>query len=127
MELMVEEDSLEKNNDETIDSDNIDTSNSLENDVVENMIPERVKNKLIVIFKDKNKKIPSINEINKIAKENNIASSEIEKWFQWIESVYFYRLVKNEILALNKIISDKEDNYDMNTQYMIIKKPIIEK
>lgn len=42
MELMVEEDSLEKNNDETIDSDNIDTPNSLENDVVENMIPEKI-------------------------------------------------------------------------------------
>ena len=43
MELMVEEDSLEKNNtDETIDSDNIDTPNSLENDVVESIITEKI-------------------------------------------------------------------------------------
>ena len=43
MELMVEEDSLEKNNtDETIDSDNIDTPNSLEDVVVENIITESI-------------------------------------------------------------------------------------
>ena len=90
------------------------------------MITENLKNKLIKIFKDNNKKIPGISEINKIAKENLIASIEIEKWFIWIESVYFYMLVKNEIVELNKNINDKEKNFDINTHYMIIKKPIIE-
>ena len=91
------------------------------------MIPENIKNKLIIIYKEKNKKIPNIQEINKIAKENNIPSLEIEKWFLWIESVYFYKIVKNEIDELNKSIKEKENNYDMNTKYMIIKKPVIEK
>jgi hypothetical protein len=89
------------------------------------MISEPLKTKLIKLFKDKNKKIPGISEINKIAKENSIPSKEIEKWFSWIESVYFYRLVKNELLEINKIIESKENNFENNTNYMIIKKPVI--
>jgi hypothetical protein len=95
-------------------------------DQIEVMIKETLKNKLIKIFKENNKKIPNLNEINKIAKENLIASNEIEKWFKWIESVYFYMLVKNEINELDKNINVKENNFDMNTHYMILKKPIIE-
>ena len=90
------------------------------------MITENLKNKLIKNFKDNNKKIPSTSEINKIAKENLIASIEIEKWFNWIESVFFYMLVNKEIIELDKNINDKEKNFDINTHYMIIKKPIIE-
>jgi len=92
---------------------------------IEIMIKEPLKNKLIKIFKNKNKKIPGISEINKIAKENSIPSKEIEKWFSWIESVYFYRLVKDELLEINKIIEKKEYNFENNTNYMIIKKPVI--
>ena len=98
---------------------------SLDYESIEVMISEPLKNKLIKIFKDKNKKIPGISEINKIAKENSIPSKEIEKWFSWIESVYFYRLVKNELLEITKIIESKEHNFQNNTNYMIIKKPVI--
>lgn len=98
---------------------------SLDYESIEVMISEPLKNKLIKIFKDKNKKIPGISEINKIAKENSIPSKEIEKWFSWIESVYFYRLVKNELLEITKIIESKEQNFKNNTNYMIIKKPVI--
>ena len=35
-------------------------------------------------------------------------------------------LVRNEIINLDKNITDKEKNFDINTHYMIIKKPIIE-
>ena len=93
---------------------------------IKEKISENLKNKLIKIFKENNKKIPTINEINKISKENSIASIEIEKWFNWIQSVYFYMLIKYEIIELNKSIKDKEENFDITTHYMIIKKPIIE-
>jgi hypothetical protein len=89
-------------------------------------IQENLKKKLINIFKENNKKIPTINEINKIAKENLVASNEIEKWFNWIEAVYFYMLVKNELVELNNKIDEKEKSFDINTHYMIIKKPVIE-
>jgi UTP:GlnB (protein PII) uridylyltransferase len=98
----------------------------LDYSLIEIMIEEKVKNKLIKIFKENNKKIPSDKEINKIAKENNIASKEIEKWFQWIESSYLYELVKREIVEINKMIEEKDNTYDINTRYMIIKKPMIE-
>jgi hypothetical protein len=90
------------------------------------MITENLKNKLIQIFKEKNKKIPTLNEINKIAKENSVPSNEIERWFSWIESVYFYMYIKNEIKNINKKIEEKEDFFEKNTRYMIIKKPTIE-
>jgi len=98
---------------------------TLEYDSIQIMISEPLKTKLIKIFKDKNKKIPGISEINKIAKENSIPSKEIEKWFSWIESVYFYRLIKNELLEITKIIENKEHDFENNTNYMIIKKPVI--
>jgi hypothetical protein len=92
---------------------------------IKEMILESVKNKLIKMYKDNNKKIPTIPIINKIAKENNVSSNEIEKWFQWIETVYFYMLVKKEIIELNIQINEKEDTFEKNTNHFIIKKPII--
>ena len=91
------------------------------------MISEKVKNILIKKFKDNKKKIPSLSEINKLAKSNNIPSIEVEKWFKWIEIMYFYLLVQNEVFAINNEIIDIEKNYDINTEFMIKKKPIIEK
>lgn len=93
---------------------------------IEVFITESLKNKLIKYFKENKKKIPSLVIINKIAKENKIPSNEIEKWFNWIESVYYYMLKQNEVINLEKEIENKENNYEINTKYMIIKKPIIE-
>lgn len=98
---------------------NIDYSN------IKESINRNLKNNLIKVFKETGNKIPSIIVINKIAKENLIASNEIEKWFQWIESVYFYMLIKIEIKILNENINKKEEIFYMDTNYMIIKKPII--
>jgi hypothetical protein len=91
------------------------------------MIKETLKNKLIKIFKDNNKSIPSTSQINKIAKENNIPSNEIEQWFNWIETIYMYMKVKNELSKLNKLIELKENNYDILSKNMIIKEPVITK
>jgi hypothetical protein len=42
--------------------------------------------------------------VNKIAKENNIPSDEIEKWFKWIENVYQYILIQKETNEIDKDI-----------------------
>jgi hypothetical protein len=91
------------------------------------MIKETLKNKLIKIFKENKRSIPSISQINKIAKENNIPSDEIEKWFNWIESVYIYMNVKNELYKINNLIELKEKNYEILSKNMIIKEPSITK
>ena len=78
------------------------------------------------MYKVNNKKIPQLAIINKVAKENNVPSAEIEKWFDWIESVHQYMVAKFEINKLDNTIDKMEDDYDLNTKYMIIKKPIIE-
>jgi hypothetical protein len=89
-------------------------------------INNSLKNKLIIIFKNNKKKIPSDTEINKIGKENNIPSIEIEKWFKWIEATYFYLLCKKIIFNINDKITEKEKHFEMNKKNMIIKKPILE-
>ena len=91
---------------------------------IEIMIDEILKKKLIIIYK-KNKKIPSVLEINKIAKEYNIPSKELEKWFDWIESIYQYGLVNTELFKINKLIEEKEKIFLNNTNNLIIEKPKI--
>jgi hypothetical protein len=90
------------------------------------LIKEDLKNKLIKYFKENKKRIPSLTIINKIAKDNTIPSNEIEKWFIWIENVYYYILIQKELNNMESDIIDKEENFDINTKYMIIKKPNIE-
>lgn len=91
------------------------------------MISEKLKNNLIIKFKNNKNKIPNNNEINKIAKENSVPSLEIEKWFEWIEVTYFYMTIKKDLNKIENEIKSKEEKFDINTKYMIIKKPIIEK
>jgi hypothetical protein len=92
---------------------------------IEIMIPQKCKNKLIKSFKENNNKIPSLSILNKIAKEYDIPSKEIEKWIKWIEIVYFYILSKMDIERINNDIYLKETNFLNNTNFMIIKKPEI--
>ena len=120
---------------EQLFSRKIDKSNQLakyyqkrneEYEKIEVFITETLKNKLMKYFKENKNRIPSQTIINKIGKENQIKSNEIEKWFNWIESVYHYLLTKKEIMNINEEINKKELSYNINTKYMIIKKPIIE-
>ncbi len=89
------------------------------------MIKENLKNQLIKIFKENKKIIPNISAINKIAKSNNVPSSEIEKWFSWIETIYKYMIIKNELNKINNDINSKEEIYEIRSKNMIIKKPYI--
>jgi hypothetical protein len=91
------------------------------------MIREKLKNKLIQIFKENKNKIPPLGtQISKIAKENDIPADEIEKWFKWIELSYFYIILQREIYKITDEINDSEKNYEINTRFMIIKKYNIE-
>jgi len=94
-------------------------------DDIEENIKEELKNKLIRYFKENKKRIPPLNIINKIAKENNIKSVEIEKWFVWIENVYKYLDIQFQLNKIEKDINEKETQYMLTTKYMIIKKPEI--
>ena len=117
-------------------SEKIEKSNELANyyqkrnyeySTINMMIKENIKNKLIQIFKKNNNKIPgTAAELSKIAKENNISSGELEKWFKWIELSYFYILVQKDIHAIENNIIEKENNYEINTRFMIIKKYKVE-
>ena len=86
------------------------------------MIPEKLKKQLIKIYKEHNKNKPNLKEINKIAKDNNISSNEIEKWFDWIEIMYKYLIAQNEINNINKIIEERERQFEINTKNLIIQK-----
>jgi hypothetical protein len=95
-------------------------------ETIEIMIPELCKNKMIKLFKENKKQIPSLMILNKIAKEYDIPSKEIEKWAKWIENVYYYMYSLLEINKINKIIMEKEKEFLNTMNYMIIKKANIQ-
>ena len=90
--------------------------------LIEIMIPEKLKNNLIKIYSKNNKNKPSLKEINKLAKDNDVPSNEIEKWFEWIEASYKYLIAQMEVNKINKSLIEKEIQFDINTKNMIIKK-----
>lgn len=92
---------------------------------IKTMIPEQLKTEMIQMFA-KNKMSPPDNaHIRNLAKTNNIPADDIELWFSWIEENYYYLLLKQEISKINNQINMKELNHDLNTEYFIIKKPVI--
>jgi len=97
----------------------------LEYSKIEVMITEKLKNELLILFKKNNKKIPNDSVIKNISKNNNIPVNEIEKWFEWIETTYLYILSKNEVNNIEIQIKEKENEYNINMENMIIKKPEI--
>lgn len=97
----------------------------LEYSKIEIMITEKLKNELLIIFKKNNKKIPNDTIIKDISKRNDIPVDVIDKWFEWIETTYLYILSKNEVNNIEKQIKEKEYQYNINMENMIIKKPEI--
>ena len=87
------------------------------------MIEKKLKNELIEVYKKKNKQIPSNEEINKIAKKNEIPSKEIENWFKWIDFSCKYLLAKNDLYKINDLIKKNKDECDNKNEFLLIKKP----
>jgi hypothetical protein len=119
---------------ESLNLEQINLSNNLaeyynkRNNIFKNItqsIPKKIKNKLIILFKKNNNKIPSDNEINTIAKNNTIPSKIIEEWFLWIEQCYYYLITKNKLYEIIKEINLKEKEFENKNKYMILKLPEI--
>ena len=89
------------------------------------MIEKSFKNELINIYKKNNKQLPSIEEINKIAKKNEIPSKEIENWFKWIDNSCKYILTKSDLYKLNDLIKKNKEDFNNKNEFMLIKKPNI--
>ena len=119
---------------ESLNLEQINLSNNLaeyynkRNNIFKNItqsIPKKIKNKLIILFKKNNNKIPSDNEINKIAKNNTIPSKVIDEWFLWIEQCYYYLITKNKLYEIIKEINAKEKEFENKNKYMLLKLPEI--
>ena len=119
---------------ESLNLEQINLSNNLaeyynkRNNIFKNItqsIPKNIKNKLIILFKKNNNKIPSDNEINKIAKNNTIPSKVIDEWFLWIEQCYYYLITKNKLYEIIKEINGKEKEFENKNKYMLLKLPEI--
>ena len=98
--------------------------NNIFNNITQS-IPKNIKNKLIILFKKNNNKIPSDNEINTIAKNNTIPSKVIDEWFLWIEQCYYYLITKNKLYEIIKEINGKEKEFENKNKYMLLKLPEI--
>ena len=88
-------------------------------------IPKKIKNKLIILFKKNNNKIPPDNEINIIAKNNTIPSKVLDEWFLWIEQCYYYLITKTKLYEIIKEINGKEKEFENKNKYMLLKLPEI--
>ena len=119
---------------ESLNLEQINLSNNLaeyynkRNNIFKNItqsIPKNIKNKLIILFKKNNNKIPSDNEINTIAKNNTIPSKVIDEWFLWIEQCYYYLITKNKLYEIIKEINGKEKEFENKNKYMLLKLPEI--
>lgn len=88
-------------------------------------IPKKIKNKLIILFKKNNNKIPPDNEINTLAKNNTIPSKVLDEWFLWIEQCYYYLITKNKLYEIIKEINGKEKEFENKNKYMLLKLPEI--
>ena len=119
---------------ESLNLEQINLSNNLaeyynkRNNIFKNItqsIPKKIKNKLIILFKKNNNKIPSDNEINTIAKNNTIPSKVIDEWFLWIEQCYYYLITKNKLYEIIKEINSKEKEFENKNKYMLLKLPEI--
>lgn len=119
---------------ESLNIEQINLSNNLaeyynkRNNIFKNItqsIPKKIKNKLIILFKKNNNKIPSDNEINTIAKSNTIPSKVIDEWFLWIEQCYYYLITKNKLYEIIKEINGKEKEFENKNKYMLLKLPEI--
>ena len=119
---------------ESLNLEQINLSNNLaeyynkRNNIFKNItqsIPKKIKNKLIILFKKNNNKIPSDNEINIIAKNNTIPSKVIDEWFLWIEQCYYYLITKNKLYEIIKEINGKEKEFENKNKYMLLKLPEI--
>ena len=119
---------------ESLNLEQINLSNNLaeyynkRNNIFKNItqsIPKKIKNKLIILFKKNNNKIPSDNEINIIAKNNTIPSKVIDEWFLWIEQCYYYLITKTKLYEIIKEINGKEKEFENKNKYMLLKLPEI--
>ena len=119
---------------ESLNLEQINLSNNLaeyynkRNNIFKNItqsIPKKIKNKLIILFKKNNNKIPSDNEINTIAKNNTIPSKVIDEWFLWIEQCYYYLITKTKLYEIIKEINGKEKEFENKNKYMLLKLPEI--
>ena len=98
--------------------------NNIFNNITQS-IPKNIKNKLIILFKKNNHKIPSDNEINTLAKNNTIPSKVLDEWFLWIEQCYYYLITKNKLYEIIKEINGKEKEFENKNKYMLLKLPEI--
>lgn len=119
---------------ENLTQEQINLSNNLaeyynkRNNIFQNIsqsIPVNIKNKLIILFKKNDNKIPIDYDMNIIAKNNSIPSKVIEEWFLWIEQCYYYLITKKKLYETIKEINLKETEFENKNKYMLLKLPEI--
>ena len=90
------------------------------------MIKEKVKTELIMAFKDNNNKIPSTSVINSISKKYNIAISDLNDWYEWINECYFYIMLNNDVTKIDETINKKTIEYENVFNNFMVKKENVE-
>jgi hypothetical protein len=89
-------------------------------------ITQKLKEKLILIFKESQFKIPSSDIISKISQESTIPIEDIEFWLSWIEKSYLYMNKQQEYSLLRKSQKKSENDFEYLMKNYILQKPTIQ-
>ena len=93
---------------------------------IQSPIEKESKDEIIRLFNKNENKIPEQKYIDKLAKQLNIPSNEVEKWLNWTEKCYQYILAKNNLHKIVQETNEKKEIFQYKCVNFIIKRPIIE-
>ncbi len=93
---------------------------------IKTQITQKLKETLILQFKESQFKIPSTDVISKISQESSIPIEDIEFWFSWIEKSYLYVNKQHEYSSLIQSQKKDENDFEHLMKNYILQKPNIQ-
>jgi hypothetical protein len=93
---------------------------------IKSPITQRLKESLMMLFKESNLQKPSMDTISKISKEENIPIEDIEFWLEWIEKSYLYVSRQEEYSIMVKKYNYQVHQYEHMLKNYILQKPVIQ-
>jgi hypothetical protein len=93
---------------------------------IKTQITQKLKETLILQFKESQFKIPSTDIISKISQESSIPIEDIELWFSWIEKSYLYVNKQHEYSTIIQSQKRDENDFEYLMKNYILQKPNIQ-
>ncbi len=93
---------------------------------IKTRISQRLKEQLVMKFKESNLQKPSMYIISAISKEEEVPIDDIELWLEWIEKSYLYVSRQEEYAQLVQKHTFHTQQYEHMMKNYILQKPLVE-